>query len=114
MFDMGFAPQISAVLAAVRPDQQTVLFSATFPKAIETLARKSLKYSVEVMVGSRSGASDNITLHAELAEEEDKFLCLLEILGEKVEGTKKVIVFVDTQVRADSLFKQLLRNGYST
>ena len=31
-FDMGFEPQVSAILAAVRPDRQTVLFSATFPK----------------------------------------------------------------------------------
>jgi ATP-dependent RNA helicase DDX46/PRP5 len=114
MYDMGFAPQISAILAAVRPDRQTVLFSATFPKAIEALARKSLKYPVEVIVGGRSVASDNVTQYAELVEEEDKFLRLLQLLGEQVEGTKKVIVFVDTQIRADSLFEQLLRSGYST
>lgn len=112
MYDMGFAPQISAILGAVRPDRQTVLFSATFPKAIETLARKSLKYPVEVVVGGRSIASDSVTQYAELVEEDDKFLRLLQILGEQVEGTKKAIVFVDTQVRADSLFEQLLRNGY--
>ena len=57
-------------------------------------------------------ASDNVTQHAELVEEEDKFLRLLQVLGEQVEGTKKVIVFCDTQVRADSLFEQLLRSGY--
>ena len=73
MFDMGFAPQISAILSAVRPDRQTVLFSATFPKAVETLAKKSLKYPIEVIVGGRSVASDNITQYAELVEEEDKF-----------------------------------------
>lgn len=112
MFDMGFAPQIDAILAAIRPDRQTVLFSATFPKAIEQLAKKSLKYPLEVVVGGRSVASDSVTQHAELVEEADKFLRLLQILGEQVEGTKKVIVFVDTQVRADNLFEQLLRNGY--
>lgn len=113
-YDAGFAPQISAVLAAVRPDAQTVLFSATFPKAVEALARNSLKYPVEVMVGGRSVASDNVVQHAEVVEEEDKFLRLLQLLGEYVEGTKKVIVFVDTQVRADSVFEQLLRSGYPT
>lgn len=112
MYDMGFAPQISAILAAIRPDRQVVLFSATFPKAVETLARKSLTYPVEVIVGGRSVASDNITQHAELVEEEDKFLRLLQLLGENVDENKKAIVFVDTQVRADSLFEQLLRNGY--
>ena len=113
-YDAGFAPQISAILAAVRPDRQTVLFSATFPKAVESLARNSLKFPVEVIVGGRSVASDSIVQYAELVEEEDKFLRLLQLLGEYVEGTKKVIVFVDTQVRADSIFEQLLRSGYPT
>lgn len=112
IFDMGFSPQIRAILAAVRPDRQTVLFSATFPKAIEDLAKNSLKYPVEVLVGGRAVASDNVTQYAELVEENEKFLRLLQLLGEQVEGTKKVIVFVDTQVRADHLFEQLLRTGY--
>lgn len=111
-YDAGFEPQISAILSAIRPDAQTVLFSATFPKAVEALARNSLKYPVEVIVGGRSVASDNVVQYAELVEEEDKFLRLLQLLGEFVEGTKKVIVFVDTQVRADSVFEQLLRSGY--
>jgi ATP-dependent RNA helicase DDX46/PRP5 len=114
MFDMGFAPQIQAILSAVRPDRQTVLFSATFPKAVEMLARKALKFPVEVIVGGRSVASDNITQYAELVEEDEKFLRLLQLLGEQVEGTKKVIVFLDTQVRTDNLFEQLLRSGYSS
>ena len=112
MYDMGFAPQISAILAAVRPDRQTVLFSATFPKSVENLARKSLKYPIEVLVGGRSVASDNVTQYAELVEEDDKFLRLLQLLGEQVDEQKKAIVFVDTQVKADNLFEQLLRNGY--
>ena len=112
MYDMGFSPQITAILAAIRPDRQTVLFSATFPKAVETLAKKSLKYPVEVIVGGRSVASDNIVQHAELVEEDDKFFRLLQLLGDHVDETKKAIVFVDTQVRADNLFEQLLRNGY--
>eukprot|EP00553_Chaetoceros_curvisetus_P015173 CAMPEP_0204645664 /NCGR_PEP_ID=MMETSP0718-20130828/3311_1 /ASSEMBLY_ACC=CAM_ASM_000674 /TAXON_ID=230516 /ORGANISM="Chaetoceros curvisetus" /LENGTH=375 /DNA_ID=CAMNT_0051667677 /DNA_START=297 /DNA_END=1421 /DNA_ORIENTATION=+ len=110
-YDMGFAPQISAILSAVRPDRQTVLFSATFPKTIEALARKSLKYPIEVLVGGRSVASDSIEQHAEQIEEEDKFLRLLQLLGDVDEG-KKVIVFVDTQSRADSIFEQLIRCGY--
>jgi ATP-dependent RNA helicase DDX46/PRP5 len=36
---MGFAPQIEMVLQNVRPDRQIVLFSATFPKQIEKLAK---------------------------------------------------------------------------
>ena len=47
-FDMGFAPQIEMVLQNIRPDRQTVLFSATFPKQIEKLAKtvKSMQLCV--------------------------------------------------------------------
>jgi len=113
MFDMGFAPQISAILSAVRPDRQTVLFSATFPKAVEALARKSLRVPIEVLVGGkRSVASDSVLQHAELVEESDKFLRLLQLLGDHIEDGKKAIVFVDTQNRADMVFEQLVRCGY--
>mmetsp|Transcript_42120 Transcript_42120/g.73895 ORF Transcript_42120/g.73895 Transcript_42120/m.73895 type:complete len:333 (-) Transcript_42120:1165-2163(-) len=81
-FDMGFEPQISAILAAVRPDRQTVLFSATFPKAVENLAKKSLRAPLEILIGGRSVASDSVDQYAEVVEEEDKFLRLLQILGE--------------------------------
>ena len=47
-----------------------------------------------------------------LVEEDDKFFRLLQLLGENVDEDKKAIVFVDTQIRADNLFEQLLRNGY--
>mmetsp|Transcript_15775 Transcript_15775/g.23219 ORF Transcript_15775/g.23219 Transcript_15775/m.23219 type:complete len:495 (+) Transcript_15775:1770-3254(+) len=111
IFDMGFSSQISAILAAVRPDRQTVLFSATFPKAVELVARKSLQYPIEVLVGGRSVASDNVTQYGEVVEEDSKFLRLLQLLGEHVDKGK-VIVFVNTQAKADSIFEQLLRCGY--
>jgi len=112
MFDMGFSPQIAAILSAVRPDRQTVLFSATFPKSVEALARKSLKYPIEVIVGGRSVAADSVTQYAEVVEDEEKFLRMLQLLGEHADDGQKVIVFVDTQARADSIFEQLLRCGY--
>ncbi len=113
-FDMGFEPQIAAILSAVRPDRQTVLFSATFPKAVENLAKKSLRSPLEIIVGGRSVASDSVDQYAEVVEEEDKFLRLLQILGEHAENDKKVIVFVGRQEQADSLFEQLTRCGYSS
>ncbi|KAL7466806.1 hypothetical protein ACHAXS_007087 [Conticribra weissflogii] len=113
-FDMGFEPQISAILSAVRPDRQTVMFSATFPKTVENLARKALRAPLEIIVGGRSVASDSVDQYAEVVEEEDKFLRLLQLLGEHADGDKKVIIFVGRQDQADSLFEQLVRCGYSS
>ncbi|KAL7482918.1 hypothetical protein ACHAW6_008576, partial [Cyclotella cf. meneghiniana] len=113
-FDMGFEPQITAILSAVRPDRQTVLFSATFPKSVENLAKKSLRAPLEIIVGGRSVASDSVEQYAEIVEEQDKFLRLLQLLGEHAENEKKVIVFVGRQEQADSIFEQLTRCGYSS
>lgn len=54
MFDMGFEPQIKMIIQNVRPDRQTVLFSATFPKQIEKLAKTVLRVPLEIVVGERS------------------------------------------------------------
>jgi hypothetical protein len=50
MFDMGFEPQVMKIINNIRPDRQTVLFSATFPKQMEALARKVLEKPVEIQV----------------------------------------------------------------
>lgn len=42
MFDLGFEPQITRILDNIRPNRQTVMFSATFPKNVENLARRIL------------------------------------------------------------------------
>jgi len=39
MFDLGFEPQVMKIIDNIRPDRQTVLFSATFPRQMEALAR---------------------------------------------------------------------------
>jgi len=54
MFDMGFEPQVMRIVDNVRPDRQTVMFSATFPRAMEALARRILSKPIEVQVGGRS------------------------------------------------------------
>ena len=48
LFDMGFSAQILKILGNIRPDRQTVLFSATFPRQMEALARKELTKPIEV------------------------------------------------------------------
>ena len=48
MFDMGFEPQVMKIVESIRPDRQIVMFSATFPRQMEALARKVLVKPVEV------------------------------------------------------------------
>ena len=116
MFDMGFEPQVMKILANIRPDRQTVLFSATFPRQMESLARKTLSKPVEIVVGGRSVVAPEITQIVEVRTEETKFIRLLELLGKLYEEEKneddRALIFVDRQESADGLLKDLMRKGY--
>ena len=116
MFDMGFEPQVMKILANIRPDRQTVLFSATFPRQMESLARKTLSKPVEIIVGGRSVVAPEITQIVEVRSEDKKFIRLLELLGNLYADDKnedsRALIFVDRQESADGLLNDLLRKGY--
>lgn len=113
MFDMGFEPQISRILDNIRPDAQKVLFSATFPRSVETLAKKALKTApLEIIIGGRSVASSSITQFVEVREASTKFPRLLEILGQWYPRNQNILIFVDKQEAVDTLFRQLIDAGY--
>ena len=111
MFDMGFEPQIMKIIDNIRPDRQTVLFSATFPRSVESAARKILKRPLEVLVGARSVVCDDVTQLVEVREKDSRFKRLLELLGVWVDKGR-ILVFVDTQKTCDLLWEELSKAGY--
>jgi len=113
MFDMGFEPQVMRVMDNCRPDRQTVMFSATFPRQMEGLARRILMKPVEVQVGGRSVVSNEIEQNVEVVEEDQKFLKLLEVLGRYID-LGSCLVFVDKQEHADGLLKDLMNASYTS
>ncbi|KAJ1974633.1 pre-mRNA processing RNA-helicase [Dimargaris xerosporica] len=116
MFDMGFEPQVMRIVKNVRPDRQTVLFSATFPRQMEALARKILRKPVEITVGGRSVVCSDVTQYVEvLADDASKFLRLQEILGQYItrdQPDARCLIFVDRQEAADQLLRELMQRGY--
>lgn len=117
MFDMGFEPQVMKIINNIRPDRQTVLFSATFPQKMDALARKILHRPLEITVGGRSVVAKEIDQRVEIRTPETKFVRLLEILGEmgelhKDEDDFRTLIFVERQESADDLFKELMKKGY--
>ena len=114
MFDMGFEPQVMKIFANIRPNRQTILFSATMPRIMDALAKKTLQSPVEITVGGRSVVAQEITQIVEVREEKDKFHRLLELLGELYDKDEdaRTLIFVDRQEKADDLLKDLMRKGY--
>jgi ATP-dependent RNA helicase DDX42 len=54
-FAMGFEQQIRSIVGQIRPDRQTLLFSATMPTKIEKLARDILTDPIRITVGTVGG-----------------------------------------------------------
>ena len=70
---MGFEPQIRKIVDQIRPDRQTLMWSATWPKEVKRLAEDYLKDYIQVNVGSMElSASHNITQTIEICNEMDK------------------------------------------
>lgn len=112
MFDLGFEPQVTKILGNVRPDRQTVMFSATFPRPMEALARKILVKPVEVQVGGRSVVCKDVHQSVIVMDEHQKYFKLLELLGIYHEKGS-ILVFVERQGTADTLIRDLMKSSYA-
>lgn len=117
MFDMGFEPQVTKIFSQVRPTKQTVLFSATFPRKMELLAKKILVDPVQVTVGGISVVAAEIEQKLELFADgpdvtSQKLMKLLEILRASAENDPegKILIFVEKKAAADDLLVKLLAN----
>ncbi|KAM6979383.1 DEAD-box helicase 3 X-linked a isoform 4-T4 [Tautogolabrus adspersus] len=133
MLDMGFEPQIRRIVEqdTMPPKglRQTMMFSATFPKEIQILARDFLEDYIFLAVGRVGSTSENITQKVVWVEDNDKRSFLLDLLNATVipsevqenvtEGPEKpgkeslTLVFVETKKGADALEDFLYHEGYA-
>ncbi|HEY6009690.1 MAG TPA: DEAD/DEAH box helicase [Geobacteraceae bacterium] len=109
MFDMGFLPDIRRILKHVPAKRQTLLFSATMPPDIRTLAHDILANPVTVQVGN---TAPPVTVSHALypVEQHLKTPLLLELLHHT--DTESVLIFTRTKHRAKRLGEQLEKAGY--
>ncbi|KGN52865.1 DEAD-box ATP-dependent RNA helicase 24 [Cucumis sativus] len=112
MFDLGFEPQIRSIVGQIRPDRQTLLFSATMPRKVEKLAREILTDPVRVTVGEVGMANEDITqvVHV-LPSDLEKLPWLLEKLPEMIDDGD-VLVFASKKATVDEVESQLLQKSF--
>lgn len=114
MLDMGFEPQIRRIVEGEDmpgvQSRQTLMFSATFPRDIQMLARDFLKDYVFLSVGRVGSTSENITQKVEYVEDVDKRSVLLDILH--THGAGLTLIFVETKRMADSLSDFLINQNF--
>ncbi|MEV6402961.1 MULTISPECIES: DEAD/DEAH box helicase [Streptomyces] len=107
MADMGFMPQVTALLDQVKPDGQRMLFSATLDRNVDRLVRRYLSDPVVHSVDPSAGAVTTMEHHVLHVHDTDKQRTTTEIAAR--EG--RVIMFLDTKHAVDRLTKHLLNNG---
>jgi ATP-dependent RNA helicase RhlE len=108
MLDMGFLPDIKRIIALLPRERQNLLFSATFPDEIRTLAKTLLRDPAEVQVAPRNAVTELVThvLHPVAREKKRELLAYLV----QTRGLKQVLVFTGTRIGANRLAHQLRRD----
>jgi len=120
LLDMGFEPQLSAILSQVRPDKQMLMWSATWPKEVQSLSKKYLSTSdvIQVSVGSalqdikaNHNVKQIIDCFDNSYEKQDKLYKLLK--NDKYYHPKtKILIFASTKKQCNYLYKILRDDGH--
>ncbi|MCZ6914913.1 MAG: helicase-related protein, partial [Rickettsia endosymbiont of Ixodes persulcatus] len=112
MLDMGFEPQIRQIVSQIRPDRQTLLWSATWPREIQNLARDFTHDPIQVTIGSTElAANKSVTQDIRVVEEHEKNRMLYQILEKAMDGSR-VLIFTTTKKMADTLTRMLRQDGW--
>ncbi|KAG1358956.1 DEAD-box ATP-dependent RNA helicase 30 [Cocos nucifera] len=141
MLDMGFEPQIRKILSQpvqgwfgvltlvmpslppygvpvcylcgmIRPDRQTLYWSATWPREVESLARQFLHNPYKIIIGSPDlKANQSINQIVEVMSENEKYSRLVKLLGELMDGSR-ILVFLETKKGCDQVTRQLRMDGW--
>ncbi|KAJ3396080.1 ATP-dependent RNA helicase dbp2, partial [Lobulomyces angularis] len=114
MLDMGFEPQIRKIVEQIRPDRQTLMWSATWPKEVQSLARDFLKDYIQVNIGSMElSANHQVKQVIELCTDADKKTKLIKLLESIMSDTdQKTIIFTATKKMADEITYYLRQDGF--
>ncbi|KAL0318565.1 UNVERIFIED_CONTAM: DEAD-box ATP-dependent RNA helicase 30 [Sesamum angustifolium] len=112
MLDMGFEPQIRKLVSQIRPDRQTLYWSATWPREVETLARQFLRNPYKVIIGSADlKANQSIRQVIEVMTDLEKYNRLIRLLKDVMDGSK-ILIFVETKKGCDQVTRQLRMDGW--
>jgi ATP-dependent RNA helicase RhlE len=110
MLDMGFAPQINRILAAVPKKRQMMLFSATMPKEILALARREMQVPIHVEVAPSGTAPAKVVQELFFVEKGAKTRLLKVLLGQYL---GPVLIFTRTKHGARKLTREVKSMGHS-
>ncbi len=107
MADMGFLPEVKRILDQVRPDRQTLLFSATLDGEVDVLVRRYQQSPVKISVGADSSSVGSATHHWVDTPREERVAMAAHFV--KTHGSS--VVFCRTKHATDRVTRQLVAAG---
>ncbi len=110
MFDIGFLPQIKEIMKKMPKERQTMLFSATMPPAILSLATENMILPLRIEVAPSGTTVERVEQEIVIVARSAKFLLLAKLLSES-SGT--VLVFTRTKHNATNVARALREAGFS-
>ena len=114
MLDMGFEPQIRKIIGQIRPDRQTCMWSATWPKEVRQLASDYQNDWIQVNIGSMDlSANHRIQQIVEVVsefEKRDRMAKHLETIMD--DKSNKILIFTGTKRVADEITRFLRQDGW--
>ncbi len=110
MFDMGFAPQIEQIMQEVPKDRQTMLFSATMPRDIMSMAARHMKLPINVEVAPQGTAAERVSQEMFVVRREMKNVLLAKLL---TQYRGSVLLFSRTKHGARKLTRDIKEMGHS-
>ncbi|TVR40357.1 MAG: DEAD/DEAH box helicase [Planctomycetota bacterium] len=109
MFDMGFLPDLKRIISRLPAKRQNLLFSATMPEAIRSLAESVLRDPVRLSVAPVSSAAETVSQGIFYVNKPNK-LPLLQELARNPE-IQRCLVFTRTKHGADKVVRKLSKDG---
>ena len=111
MLNMGFKEELDQILEVTPKEKQTLLFSATFPKEVDAIAKNYMNKPVEIDAGKRNAGADSVTHEYYLVSERNRYPSLKRLadINPDIYG----IVFCRTRRETKDIASKLITDGYN-
>ncbi len=111
MLSMGFKDDLDAILETSPKEKQTMLFSATMPKEIVSIANKYMTNPHEISVGKKNTGAENVEHHYYVIHAKDRYIALKRVadINPNIYG----IIFCRTRAETKDVADKLMQDGYN-
>ncbi|XP_065324257.1 uncharacterized protein LOC135931223 isoform X1 [Gordionus sp. m RMFG-2023] len=116
MLDLGFEPQIKKIMEYIMPNRRTLMFSATWPTEVHSLASDMLNDYVKVVIGEKElTANKNICQIIHMCQHWEKQNLMFSLISDIINKnqTYKLLIFVRTKKKCNIMNNILTKKGWS-